>query len=174
MKLMQICILLTLSTSLFANDYKALQKKYNTLESKYQQLEKRLAHLEKLLGGTPASQTAQKQTKKRKPVNTTGIIRVSANTLSREYKKNSVATELKYSKAPIIVSGEVSRIDRSPLMENVYITLKTARFTPIRCFFSESQIEEIATLSKGQQISIKGHYENSLMGVDIQESVLVD
>ena len=86
---------------------------------------------------------------------------IQATDLSNEYKENEVKCNLDYKNKLLKVSGKVSSIGED-IMGTVYITLGNDKLSlyNVRCEFEyEEEISQVATLKKGDIITVLGTYE---------------
>lgn len=94
------------------------------------------------------------------------MIEVNAYDLMKEYKENEVAADQKYKGKVFKVTGVVENIG-TDILDDVYITLETEDgFYSIQCYFSkQSEIDKVASLQKGQQITLEGRCSGMTLNV---------
>ena len=81
---------------------------------------------------------------------------LSANQLYEEYESNEVAADAKYKGKIVIVSGKIQDIGKD-ITDEPYIVIGGEGFLDgVRCSFAKSQEPSIASLSKGQNVKVKG------------------
>ena len=101
---------------------------------------------------------------------TTASVEITAAQLYQEYQANEIAADEKYKDQIIQVSGRIRDIGND-LMDNPYITLVgDPYFGDVQCYFSEKSI--VASLSKGQQITVMGICDGLMMNVLLNDCVI--
>jgi len=95
------------------------------------------------------------------------VIKISAEKLYSEFQANPLATKLKYKDKILEVTGVISRIDTNPLL-GVYVRLigdrAKAGYTGVEFYFSsKEEREKVASLSKGQTVTIRGNLPDWLV-----------
>ena len=97
---------------------------------------------------------------------------LSADQLYREYESNEVAADEKYKGKIIIVYGEIQDIGKD-IMDEPYIVIGGGGFLDgVQCSFTKSQGSSIASLSKGQNVKVKGEVSGKMGNVQIKNSSL--
>lgn len=90
---------------------------------------------------------------------------ITAPKLYAEYEANEVAADNHYKGKVVIVNGIVEDIGKD-LLDNAYITLVSGNIMfGVQCFFAESEEQYFGSLSKGQQVSVKGRVGGKLGNV---------
>jgi len=90
---------------------------------------------------------------------------LTAPQLYAEYEANEVAADNRYKGKVVIVSGVVEDIGKD-LLDNAYITMASGNMMfGVQCFFAESEEQSFGSLSKGQQVSVKGRVGGKLGNV---------
>lgn len=90
---------------------------------------------------------------------------ISTATLDGEYEKNQVAADEKYKDKVIAVSGVIDRIEnRSGIGLTIYLASGNLHDNHIHCFFTDSEKESLANLSKGDSICVKGMCDGLTLG----------
>ena len=79
---------------------------------------------------------------------------VSAYELLGDYEANEVNADLKYKDKVVLVTGIIDRIISGD-EPKVYFD-NGSSFTEVTCGFSPAEVESVARLRKGQQITFKG------------------
>lgn len=90
---------------------------------------------------------------------------VSAVQLSREYDDNKVAADAKYEDKIVEVSGIVNDIGKD-ILDDPYVTLEgiSTSLFGIQCMFPRGDESQLASLSKGQSITLQGRVSGELVG----------
>ena len=91
-------------------------------------------------------------------------IKVDASNLYDEYKDNEVAADAKYKGKVVEVSGEIDHISSSFGKSSVTL----GGMLGATCYFSKSEEGVLASLSKGQVITVRGTVDGKLMGVNLK------
>ena len=93
------------------------------------------------------------------------VMSVTASQLYSDYKGNQVAADEKYKGKTIEVSGTISTIGKD-LLDTMYVSLKTGDiFGTIQCMLEDTELEKAASLTQGQQITLRGEKPDYLMNV---------
>jgi hypothetical protein len=100
-------------------------------------------------------------------------IKVTAVKLSEDYKANEVSADAKYKGKFIEVTGIIDNIAKD-IMDTPYVTLKTDTYSiiSIQCMFDKNSESQLATLSKGQSITLQGEVSGKLMNVIVKGCVI--
>ena len=97
---------------------------------------------------------------------------LSADQLYREYESNEVAADKKYKGKIVIVYGEIQDIGKD-IMDEPYIVIGGEGFLDgVQCSFTKSQESSVASLSKGQDVKVKGEVSGKMGNVQIKNSSL--
>lgn len=101
-------------------------------------------------------------------------IKVSAITLATAYKDNEVAADAKYKGQIVEVTGIVDTIGKD-ILDTPYITLGTTQysFENIQCMFSKSDEAQLATVTKGKSITLRGEVSGKLVNVQVNGCSIV-
>lgn len=93
------------------------------------------------------------------------VIKVSAIRLSEEYDANKVAADVKYKSKTLEISGIVNSIGKD-ILDTPYVTLKGREYSlfGVQCMFGKADEPKLATLSKGQNITLRGKVSGELVG----------
>jgi len=92
---------------------------------------------------------------------------VTADKLMSDYTANEVAADAKYKNNTVQVSGIVDSIGKD-ILDTPYISLKTGgqySFTVVQCMFAKSDESALATVSKGQSMTLIGQVTGKLSNV---------
>jgi len=101
-------------------------------------------------------------------------IKVSAVTLAAAYKDNEVAADAKYKGQIVEVTGIVDSIGKD-ILDTPYITLSTTQysFENIQCMFSKTDEPELAAVTKGKSITLRGEVSGKVMNVQVNGCSIV-
>ncbi len=102
-------------------------------------------------------------------------INVSAAKLFSDYSANQVAADAKYKNNLVEVTGIVGNIGKD-ILDNPYILLTDGQeysLTGVQCSFSQSDNSQLATVSKGQQITLRGTVSGLMMNVEVSGCQIV-
>jgi predicted PurR-regulated permease PerM len=102
-------------------------------------------------------------------------INVSAAQLFSDYSANQVAADAKYKNNLVEVTGIVGNIGKD-ILDNPYILLTDGQeysLTGVQCSFSQSDNSQLATVSKGQQITLRGNVSGLMMNVEVSGCQIV-
>ncbi len=86
--------------------------------------------------------------------------------LYNDYQNNPINADSKYKDKYWKISGNVSQIDRE-IMGNPYVTFEIDFMKDIRITFAKSEEEKIASLSKGQKITVVGNCKGTLLSTTV-------
>lgn len=94
-------------------------------------------------------------------------VTVSASQLYSDYKQNELAADEKYKGKMIEVSGTVSTIEE--MFGQKFVTLNTGDIIgKIQCFLDDSEGSKAASLTVGQQITLKGEGDGMSLNVALR------
>lgn len=97
---------------------------------------------------------------------------VSANQLYREYESNEVAADRKYKGKIVVVSGVIRDIGKD-ILDNAYVVIGGEGFLDgVQCTFEKPDETSLASLSKGQRVTIKGFVSGKMGNVQVGEAKL--
>lgn len=103
-------------------------------------------------------------------------MKVTAAQIVGDYKDNGVAADAKYKNKWVEVSGVVDTIDKD-ILDTPYIALKSYQYAivdRIQCMFSRGDEAQLAQVSKGQEITLRGNVEGKLGNVIIRKCEIVN
>ena len=81
---------------------------------------------------------------------------LTASQLYNAYENNEVAADNKYKEEIVLISGTIHEIGKD-LFDNSYISLETDKILSyVKCSFDKSNQSQLAGLSKGQRVRVKG------------------
>lgn len=84
------------------------------------------------------------------------VIEISPSDLYAAYEENEVAADNKYDGKMIRITGIIDDIGKD-ITDTVYVTIIAGDYDNIQCFFESSeQIENVATLKSGDEVTIVG------------------
>lgn len=93
------------------------------------------------------------------------VANVTATQLFSEYRENEVAADEKYKGKSVVVTGEVESIGKD-ITDTMYVTLKTkSSVFGIQAFFSDAHKSTVASMKKGQRLSVKCQCDGKMMNV---------
>ena len=103
------------------------------------------------------------------------VLKIDAYELRREYDENEVAADLKYKDKIIYVEGMIDRIGKD-IMGKPYIVLDDGGFWGIQCVFEKKYELDIATLVKGQWVTVRGECRGKVLSTNIllKDCTLID
>ena len=99
---------------------------------------------------------------------------VNAFQLVDDYKNNEVAADKQYKGKVLEVSGFIESIGKD-LMDTMYVSLGGGgefEMRGVQCYFADSETDNLATLSKGQQITITGRCDGLMGNVLLKECAI--
>ena len=92
---------------------------------------------------------------------------LSANTLYREYERNSVAADAKYEDKIVKVSGIVQSIGKD-ITDTAYLVIGGTGFLDgVQCMLPGGQESAVANVREGQFVTLKGKVSGEMMGTVI-------
>lgn len=89
---------------------------------------------------------------------------VTADQLMSDYNANEVSADAKYKNNAVQVSGIVDTIGKD-IIDTPYIALKTGgqySFSVVQCMFAKSNEPELASVSKGERMTLVGNVTGKL------------
>lgn len=87
---------------------------------------------------------------------TESYIEISAADLYAAYEENVVAADAKYENQKLKVTGTIVNIGKD-ILDDTYITLDTGEYLySIQCYFLDSELDDVATLKKGDTVTLIG------------------
>ena len=87
-----------------------------------------------------------------------------ANTLFKEYDKNSVAADAKYEDKIVVVSGTIQSIGKD-ITDTAYLVIGGSGFLDgVQCTLPSGQEDLVASVRKGQYVTLKGKVSGQMMG----------
>ena len=129
-----------------------------------------------VMGGSGSSVKTVTSTNPQSPQQTQPTaIKVSAAQLFSDYSANQVAADTKYKNNLVEVTGIVGNIGKD-ILDNPYVLLTDGQqysLTGVQCSFSPSDNSQLATVSKGQQITLSGTVSGLMMNVEVSGCQIV-
>lgn len=93
------------------------------------------------------------------------IIKIAAEQLFSEYDTNEVAADAKYEEQILQVTGIVDDIGKD-ITDTMYVALKSGNpIMSVQCMFSEDHESELANVSKGETVTIRGRCDGKMGNV---------
>jgi glucan phosphoethanolaminetransferase (alkaline phosphatase superfamily) len=102
-------------------------------------------------------------------------IKVTAAKIIADYKANEVSADAIYKGKLVEISGTVDAIAKD-ITDTPYITLSSGdpyAFEKVQCMFSNDQESELASISKGQLITLQGRVSGKLMNIVVENCKIV-
>ena len=99
---------------------------------------------------------------------------IDANQITAEYEANEVAADNKYKGKFIIVNGRIEEIKKD-ILDKPFIMLVGDQmgFSGVQCSFEKDEGNLLASLSKGQEVRIKGKIIGKMIYVQMTNSLLL-
>lgn len=98
---------------------------------------------------------------------------ISANNLLANIEANQLKVDEALKGKKVAIKGKVTNIGKD-VLGDPYITLGDYNMSSVQCMFDESDIEELAKLSKGQVVLVEGKYKSkTLLNVLVDKSKLI-
>lgn len=102
-------------------------------------------------------------------------IAVTAPVLVADYEANEIAADRKYKGQILEITGVVDSIGKD-ILDSMYVTLDSdERFgiTNVQCFFDKSEETNLAALSKGRSLTVRGRCDGKFGNVLIKDCEIV-
>ncbi|WP_276131625.1 OB-fold protein [Polluticoccus soli] len=124
-----------------------------------------------MFGGDDETKSTASESASSAPVE--NAMRVDATEIVNAYIKNEVAADNQYKGKKMIVAGTIADIGKD-IMDDAYITIHATsdELRAVQCTFADPQ--QVASLSKGQQIAVKGVCKGLMMNVLVDDCVLAN
>ncbi len=94
-------------------------------------------------------------------------VTVKAATLVEDYKANEVKADEKYKDKVIAVTGKVEAIKKGLGGQPIVLLSAPKRFVKVRCMFGKEYAPQVAKISKGNVITVKGVCKGKLGSVNL-------
>ena len=104
------------------------------------------------------------------------VIEVTVEELLYAYEADGTAADARFTNQTLKVTGLV---DRTAVKDNldIYYVILTAAEThllqDVRCTFSRQYGEELSRLTPGQEVTVEGKYDGSIIDISLKDCVLV-
>ena len=100
---------------------------------------------------------------------------IQAPQIVAAYVANEVAADIRYKDRTQIVEGRIDTIGKD-ILDDPYVTLSAgeSEFRSVQAFFKTKDLQQLASLSKGQLVRVEGTCEGLMMNVQVKNSRLVD
>lgn len=102
------------------------------------------------------------------------VVEVSAVQLERDYAANEVAADAQYKGKVLRVSGAVDGISKDILDEPVLTLRSRNQFNNILCSFDDSATSSLASLRKGQKVTVRGLGSGYILGSPTIKNCVVE
>lgn len=131
-------------------------------------------------GNSPARNTASTPSASRPapepptpPTPPTIDAKVSAKELFKAYENNEIAADGRYKGKLLEVSGKIDNIGKD-LLDTPYITLEVGEFQimGVQAFFDDDSLSKLASLSKGQGVTLQCRCDGKFGNVMLKECAL--
>jgi len=102
--------------------------------------------------------------------------KVTAKQIVDDYKANEVSADAKYKGKEFEISGVVETIGKD-IMDTPYIALESYEYAivdKVQCMFNKGSEAELATVSKGQKITLKGEISGKLGNILVKRCEIVN
>lgn len=100
--------------------------------------------------------------------------KLASAVLWNEYEENEVNADTKYKGKILEVTGMIDNIG-TDITNTLYITLEGDDFVgSIQCFFNDKYKSDVAKLTKGQKVTIRGRCEGKFLNVLVKDSYLAE
>jgi hypothetical protein len=102
------------------------------------------------------------------------VVKVSADTLVKEYEANEVSADAKFKNKTLEVNGTINAIGKD-ILDTPYITLQggSNMFLGLQCMFSKSDQSSLINLKKSQKITVRGEVSGKLGNVLLNDCSVV-
>lgn len=98
--------------------------------------------------------------------------KIAAVLLVSNYEANEVAADQNYKGKTLLVTGTVDDIGRD-IMKTLYLTLTgVGPLANVQCYFAQSHESQLAGLSKGMNVLVKGQCDGKMMNVHLRGCTL--
>lgn len=124
------------------------------------------------MSGSDTATVASSKEKTSAPVQE--AIKVTASKLAEDYKANEVAADAKYKGNLVEVSGIIGTIGKD-ITDTPYVTLSIGQYeiTTVQCMFGRNDQTALASLSKGQSITLQGEVSGKLGNIIVRGCKIV-
>jgi tRNA_anti-like len=100
---------------------------------------------------------------------------ISAFELATRYDSNEIAADQSFKGKEFIVTGVVDNVGKD-ITDEMYVALAgpEGSIRGVQCFFSEDHAKQLASLSKGQHVRLKGEVSGLMMNVLVKDCRIVE
>ncbi|HEX79003.1 MAG TPA: hypothetical protein G4O19_02485 [Dehalococcoidia bacterium] len=94
----------------------------------------------------------------------------------KAYDEDDVAADERFAGKVLRITGVVSLIDIKNVSANHYIRLSTSEgdlMQSVQCIFDKRHATELSHLEKGQEVTVQGRYNGSVIAIRIVDCVLI-
>ena len=102
-------------------------------------------------------------------------MKVTAEKIIEDYKDNGVAADATYKGKLVEITGTVKTIDKD-VLQTPYISLESYEYAivdHVQCMFPKSSETELASVTKGQKITLRGTVANKLGNLIVEDCSIV-
>lgn len=102
-------------------------------------------------------------------------IKVTALQLSNAYKGNEVAADATYKSKQVEIMGTVESIGKD-ILDTPYIALESYEYAiidKVQCMFTKADEPQLATVSKGQKITLRGEVSGKFGNIIVKSCAIV-
>lgn len=111
-----------------------------------------------------------------KPESVVTAIEVTVDELFSAYATDEELTDKRFGNKMLKVTGIVSRTRIADFLEYHYINLtntENSLLEHLRCFFDKKHGPELSRLITGQEVTVQGRYDGSIVNICLRDCVLV-
>ena len=110
------------------------------------------------------------------PEPTTAVIEITVEDIISDYTADAVAADAKYANNILKVRGVVSRVEVRDVAEIYYVNITNNEenlIQNVRCIFDKEHGTKLKQLTIGQEVTVQGKYDGSVIDIRIRDCVLV-
>ena len=103
------------------------------------------------------------------------IIELTVGQLIAAYAEDAAAADARFGSQYLRITGVVSRVEITEVLDVHYIILTSSdqeQLQSIRCVFDKKYEPELSRLEKGQEVTVQGKYEGSLIDFRMKDCVI--
>lgn len=121
-----------------------------------------------------ASSAKQKREEQHREVQTGAALDVSAAELFKDYAANEVSADDRYRGKVLRVSGTVESINKN-IVDDPYVMLRAGGdFDGVHCSFDSTQTSSLASLSRGQRVTLRCRGNGKMIGSPMLHDCVLD
>ncbi len=100
---------------------------------------------------------------------------VSASSVMAAYQRNEISADNQFKGKVIVVTGRIGSIAKD-ILDNPYVTLDEDQIGigSVQCFFDDSDQPQMAQLSPGQRVYIKGRVDEKFITVHLKDAKILE